>query len=217
MFFESPISTTNSINIFPKNISDKWLNSKDITSFSKGELILKPNSDLDYIYIILEGHANIFNIHKDGKECVISILSRGDFIHLANIFTDKNNSIISKALDDVVVAKVKKSEIVETVINNPEISHKFLESFSNKINELTEILSQVAYGKVEERLIFLLKKLAFDPDKIHQWSAIDVNITHQDLASMVGSTRETVTSIINKLIDNSLLKIKDNKLWVFLE
>ena len=77
-------------------------------------------------------------------------------------------------------------------------------------------MSQVAYGKVEERLLFLLSNLANKEHSREGYHPIDVSITHQDLAGMIGSTRETVTLLMSKLTNKKLVKIEKDRIWYFL-
>lgn len=200
--------------LFPDEAVKSWIEKGEEILVKKGDLIIKPEGLSDYTYLILEGNAHIFHIHEDGKECVIGILSKGDFIHLFDIFTERDSRVIAKALTDVKISIVHKEEIKKVVSENSSLSMKLLSDFSLRLQEMVEILSQVAYGKVEERLLFLFEKLA-DRDKGESgWFPIPVSVTHQDLAGMVASTRETVTLLINKLLQTGVIRQKDNKIWM---
>lgn len=203
--------------LFPNDAVSEWMKNGTELTFSKGDEIMKPSNMKNSVYLIKEGKAQIYHLHGDGKECVVGVLSRGDFIHMMDIFTDNETEMVAKALVDIKVSVVGKKEIREIVMKSPDLALKLLGEFSFKLHEMIEILSQVAYGKVEERLLFMFRKLADKDLEVDGWTPIPVSLTHQDIAGMVASTRETVTVLMNKLIQRGLVKKLDNNIWIRLE
>ncbi len=200
--------------LFPKTTVRDWMNKGKEIIFKKGDTIIKPQSLSNYIYLIKEGNVHIFHIHGDGKECVIGILSKGDFIHMFEIFTEKDSDVYAKALTNVKISAIHKNQIRRVVKEDSELSMELLSNLSLRLQEMIEMLSQVAYGKVEERLLFLFKKLADRNNEQNGWIPVSVFITHQDMAGMVASTRETVTLLINKLTQKGLIRQYNNRIWI---
>jgi CRP/FNR family transcriptional regulator len=200
--------------LFPEDVVRDWIDNGKELIFKKGEEIIKPTNMTNSIFMIKEGKAHIFHMHGDGKECVVGILSKGDFIHLLDIFTEHENEVFAKALTDIKISLVDKKEIKNVVRKSPDLAMQLLSNFSWRLQEMIEVLSQVAYGKVEERLLFLFKKLADGNKKVDGWVPISVSMTHQDIAGMVASTRETVTVLINKLMQRGILRQSNNKIWI---
>lgn len=201
-------------NLYHEATVKDWMNEGKEIMFKRGDAIIKPQSLSNYIYLIKEGNANIFHMHEDGKECVVGILSKGDFIHMLDIFTEKNSEVLAKALTDVKILAIHKDQIRKVVKEDSKLSMELLCNFSLRLQEMIEILSQIAYGKVEERLLFLLKRLADRNKEQEGWLPISVSITHQEMAGMVASTRETVTLLINKLIQKGLIRQYNNRIWI---
>ncbi|WP_206460171.1 Crp/Fnr family transcriptional regulator [Anaerovorax sp. IOR16] len=208
------IYPTSISNLFPKEIMEDWINHGKEITFKKGDTIIKPQGFLNDIYIVKEGNVHIFYMHGDGKECVVGILSKGDFIHMFDIFTEGDSKVFAKALTDVKVSAIKKDEIRKVVKADSKLSMELLSNFSLRYQEIIEVLSQVAYGKVEERLLFLFHKLADKNKEENGWIPVSVAVTHQDIAGMVASTRETVTLLINKFIQKGFVRQHNNKIWI---
>lgn len=217
MLYTTQLYSNKIVNLFPQAYIEEWLNIEKEVNFKKGELITTPGKLSKHVYLLKQGNAQLFHTHVDGKECVIALLSPGDFIDLLDIFTQKDSSVFAKALTDVTVVAVPKEKIKKIVEQNPELAMELLNHFSHRLQEMVEILVQVAYGKVEERLIFLFKKLADVNIEEFGWHPLSITITHQDLAGMVASTRETVTLLINKLTQLGIIRQKDNRIWIRLE
>lgn len=205
---------TNMVELFLESKIESWKAKGSISTFKKGDFICTPGHLSDSVYLITEGHARVFHIHLDGKECVLGVLSEGDFIDLLQVFSDRESQLFAKALTEVKVISIAKDEVKNEIQQNGELSMAFLHYFSNRLQDTIEILEQVAYGKVEERLLFLLNKLANKTEVDLDWYPLPEFITHKDLAGMIASTRETVTFLINKLIQTGKVKQENDRIWV---
>lgn len=209
----NPLNPSRMIHLFDQTRFKIWqAQNKEI--FKKGEQISYPYKLSNEIYLIIKGNVRIFHIHRDGKECVLGILSAGDFIDFSSVFTEKESHAYSIALTDVTVVKVPKKEIIEEVIQTPELSYALLNYFSNQLRDVVFILEQVAYDKVEERLLKMMKKLTDPAYEKDGWYPLPPYITHKDLAGMIASTRETVTFLMNKLIQDKMVQQRQNRLWL---
>lgn len=201
------------IHLFSKRAVGSWME-RTPRRFKKGEQIYFPDKCLEEIYLLKEGTVRVFHVHQHGKECVLGLMSAGDFIDLASVFSESDSNLYAIALTDVTAVQVTKSEIREQVRQTPDLSMALLHYFSNKLSETVRILEQVAYEKVEERLLNRLRHLA-EPDKEENgWLPLPDFLTHRDLAGMIASTRETVTFLLNKFIGSGEIRYKGKKIWI---
>lgn len=212
MIDRNPLQPSRVIHLFDQYRIDAWKTQNKYT-YQKGEQVTYPHKLMNDIYLIIEGDVRIFHIHQDGKECVLGILTAGDFIDLPSVFTEQESDAYSIALTTVTVVKVSKKEIIEEVTSTPELSYALLHHFSNQLREVVFILEQVAYDKVEERLVYILEKLIDPTNEREGWYPLPPYLTHKDIAGMIASTRETVTFLINKLVQNGILRNDQQRLW----
>lgn len=214
MHFENQIFSNKVVNLFFKNDYDKWMSSGNEFIFKKGDCITMPGNLANDVFIIKKGNASEFHIHIDGKECIIGLLCAGDFIGLMDVFTSRANRVFAKALTDVTVVAVSKQEVRNIVEKNPSLAMDLLNYISEKYGDMVEILEQIAYGTVENRLIFLLRKLSDPREEDKGWYPVPVSITHKDIAGMIASTRETVTLTINKLLQKKVIRNDNERIWI---
>ena len=199
--------------LFDKKWLKQWKKGKKY-SFKRGVQISYPDKLTDELYLVVTGNVSIGHLHQDGKECILGILQAGDFIDLPSVFSNKDSQVYATALTFVEVVKVPKKEIIDLVLKTPQLSHQLLAYFASQLQEVVTILEQVAYDKVEERLIQALHRLIDQTTEKNGWHPLPEYMTHKDIASMIASTRETVTFLINKLIQNNILKNENNRLWL---
>lgn len=202
------------VHLFFGSNFDKWMSSGNEFIFRKGECITIPGKLANDVFIIKKGNANEFHIHIDGKECIIGLLCAGDFIGLMDIFTSKASRVFAKALTDVTVVAVSKQEVRKIVEESPSLAMALLNYISEKYENMVEVLEQIGYGTVENRLIFLLKKLSDPREEDKGWYPVPVSITHKDIAGMIASTRETVTLTINKLLHEKVIRYHKDRIWI---
>ena len=205
------------IHLFPRDLMRDVLEKGERLFFSKGEHVITPGMLMQSVYLIETGNASVYKLHIDGKECILGLVSPREFVNLIDIFSGKETTIFCKALTDLTIVKIPKQQIITMVNENPTLAINLLHFFSEQYQEVIEVLEQVAYGKVEERLIFLLHKLADPLEGDENWYPLPVSITHRDLAGMIASTRETVTILLNKLRKENTLRINNNRIWIYLD
>lgn len=213
MIEENLLYPSNVRYLFDQHRLESWKSQKKYT-FKRGEQVSYPGEYEQEILLIVQGNVRIFHIHRDGKECVLGILTAGDFIDLPSVFTDRDSDAYSIALTQVSVVKVSQKEIIDEVKSNPELSFSLLQHFSNRLQDVVHVLEQVAYEKVEARLLTILKKLVEPDSEQNGWYPLPAYITHRDIAGMIASTRETVTFLLNKLSQTDVIRNEQNRLWL---
>ena len=206
--------TISSNQLFPYKIVENWMKKSSHFSYKKGAVISSSSDSINNIYIVKQGQASILRTHLDGKECIVGLVKANEFLNIYDIFSTLKSNMSFKAITDLDVAAISKDTIINYILTNPEQSLVLLNYFSDSLQEMSEMLSHIAYGKVEERIIFLFKKISEDNPANAEWFEINKVLTHQDIAAMIGSTRETVNIVIHKLISRGYIKQKKNIIWV---
>ncbi|NEY82109.1 Crp/Fnr family transcriptional regulator [Bacillus sp. 3H-10] len=199
------------LSFFPKKHVENWLK-RDRKVMNKGEFIMSPGEQL--VYILVKGTAQIFHLHPDGKECVIGLAMPGECIGILELFSQREQKRFTKALTQTEVIALTFDEVKKVITETPELSMFLLHYVTERLEETLEILEQVAYGKVEERLLFLLNKLAEKDQSQGEFIRLPDYLTHRDLAGMIASTRETVTFLMNKFLQVGTLVQIDKTLWL---
>ncbi|WP_445480517.1 Crp/Fnr family transcriptional regulator [Lysinibacillus irui] len=178
-----------------------------ITVTKKGTLITSPNTSQKRLYLIKSGKVRMYTISNDGKELTIDVLGTGHVFGEISLFAPGPHYIYSKAIEDSVICSIDKVQFEQIIMEKPDIALKIIKILSTRLKEMEEMMEQMAYGSVRNKLLFLLNRLSEkfgEPLKEHadgenEWIQLGVKVTHQELASMMGSVRETVTELLNEL------------------
>lgn len=184
-----------------------------ITVTKKGTLITTPNKSQKRLYLIKFGKVRMYTLSSGGKELTIDVLGTGHIFGEISLFAPGSHLIYAKAIEDSVICSIDKVQFEQIIMEKPDISLKLIKILSTRLKEMEEMMEQMAYGSVRNKLLFLLNRLSEkfgEPIDEHsavdtEWVQIGVRVTHQELASMMGSIRETVTELLNELISEGVV------------
>jgi len=164
---------------------------------------------LDYLYLILDGKVIQYFLDVEGRERIILILSAGDLFGEITMIQGDYDQVITKAYTFVKVCKINKSDLMRYLEENPKLYDSILLMVTTKFRILMSQLYDNAYFDVKQRLYRLLKRLSVQHKvRVKGGNKIDLKLTHEELASMIGSTRSTVTRLLKELEEEGAITRK---------
>lgn len=186
-------------------------------NYSKKNIVFHEGDYGDALYIIKNGRIKISKVAIDGREKTLSILKTGDFFGEMAIFDNMPRSATSEAMDnDVKLLSISKNDFERVVFENPSIALAIMKDLTRRIRQINEQVQDLAFkdvhGRVASTIYNLLKAerdVAKEANKIRS-----LRMTHQDLANMVGSSRETVTRALNRLQDEGIISISHQQIAI---
>lgn len=168
-------------------------------SVTKKDVIFSEGDPSDWFYIVLNGKVKITKLSQEGKEIILEIISPMDFFGgLAMIkgFPYPANAI---AMEDSELLKISRSNLMRILDRFPGLMYYMALQLSDRMKESHETLKNIALERVEARIASLLLKLADKTGKETESGVlIDMKLTKQDIAEMVGTTVETSIRTMSK-------------------
>lgn len=178
-----------------------WLhNLMEERSFPGGEMILNQEDEGDSMFVIVRGRVKIFLMAEDGREVILSILKPGDFFGEMSLLDGKPRSASALALEPTELLVLKRGDFVGEIKRVPEISLKIMAEMSARLRVADERIGSLTLLDVYGRVARVLLQLAKSEGKTcPEGILIESLPTHHDIASMVGSSRETVSRVLGGL------------------
>ncbi|OIB02331.1 transcriptional regulator [Paenibacillus sp. LC231] len=176
---------------------------------NKGTVVASPHMEPKVLYIVKSGKVRLYKLTAGGKELTLDILGAG---HLFGEMTSFHTgaAMFAVTMEDSVICEIESRQFRRLISEQPDLAFKYIELVTGRLKEMEELLEYMAYGSVRQRLLFLLQKLAakFSPDSkaAGEWAPLEIELNHQELATMTGSIRETVTPILNQLVSEGVLR-----------
>ncbi len=185
----------------------------------KGTLIMDPEHQPDVLYMLKEGRVRIYKVSAEGKEFTTALLGPGNIFGEVGNFSTGTRGSYAEALEDSLLCVMRKPDVERLMQQHPQLALKVVEVLSSRLRQVQELMEHLAMGDVRSRLLYLLLRLAaeFGAEDDGPWTLIRADLTHQDLASMIGATRETVSATIGSLAREGIVKTGRKEIWVHRE
>jgi CRP-like cAMP-binding protein len=178
-----------------------------MTPVKKGTIIISPRNPIKALFLLKKGQVRLYRVNAQGKQFTTDILVDGNLFGETTSFSITDNEMYVEAMTDTYLCTMAKDEFETFIVKNPQISLKLINILSSRLKDTYDLSEKIALGDVKYRVLFLLVMLSERSGKRKkEWQTIEMRLTHADIATMVGSSRETVSAIISQLRKDGLLK-----------
>jgi len=189
------------------------VNAGIVKHYAKGSFIVRQSDTGNTLYIVVSGQAKVVLLNPDGKEIVLSLLKEGDFFGELSLLDDEPRSASVVVLKDSTLFLLTRVQFYKLITTHAGILKKVLKEIVNRLRIADEKIAGLAFLDVYGRTIQVLRQLANERGrKTENGIEITNAPTHQELASMVGASREAITRITKVLKKNkNLVSYRDGK------
>jgi CRP/FNR family transcriptional regulator, cyclic AMP receptor protein len=188
----------------------------EFVTFKRDQFIYFPNDPATMIYMISNGRVRIGHYMEDGKEVVKSILTTGEIFGELALAGEERRSDFAQAMDDkTVVCPLTIDELKKLMYKDRELCFKILKLVGLRLMKLERKLELLVFKDARTRIIEFLKDAAsWKGQRVGSETMIPTQLTHQDIASLTGTSRQTVTSILNELKEKNLINFDRKKILI---
>ena len=146
-------------------------------------------------------------MNHQGKQFTVDVLTGGNIFGETSTLSLTDDQVYAEAMTDTYLCIIGRNDFEGFIEKNPKIALKFINILSNRLKEVYSLSEKIALSDVKYRLMYLLLKLSEKSgNRKNDWQTIDMKLTHADIATMIGSTRETTSAIFSQLKKDGLIK-----------
>jgi CRP/FNR family cyclic AMP-dependent transcriptional regulator len=178
-----------------------------VISYKKHEAIYKYGDQSDYVYFLIKGSIKIGTFSNDAREVIKHILHpMAMFGELSLAGERKRNDFAHSLKADTQVAVLRVAHIKQVMKKNYHLSMRILQFIGTRLQQAENRLESLIFKDARERIIEFLKESAEKQGKkIGYELLIRHTLTQQDIANITGTSRQTVTSVLNDLKKANLI------------
>jgi CRP/FNR family cyclic AMP-dependent transcriptional regulator len=178
-----------------------------ISLLPKRTLVFDQGDRSRIVYLIKRGRVRIARLTADGKEVTVALLGPGDIFGEDALFDEYTRTTVAVCMEETLICAAPASELFSLLSTNPKLALNVAAILSDRLGDASATIEDLAYAKVSERLLHLFERLAGEHGRqTPEGTLLDIRLTHQDIASVIGSTRETVSAELTLLAKAGALK-----------
>ncbi|MCF8232244.1 MAG: Crp/Fnr family transcriptional regulator [Bacteroidales bacterium] len=205
-------------NILKSMSKKEMMEMSDRTSMknaSKSEKIYLPGDKSHSIYFLKEGKVKISTYSEDGKELTHAIVGPGELFGEQAIAGETEQAHVAEATEDAVICTIRVDEFERFMEKNPQLNLQVTKLIGFRLKKIQTRLEAHWFKKAPDRIKQVLNDLAEDHGrKVGDEVVIELKLTHQDLASLTATTRQTVTTVMNQLEKDGILNYDRKKILI---
>ncbi|MFO8146717.1 MAG: Crp/Fnr family transcriptional regulator [Gillisia sp.] len=177
--------------------------------YKKGEMIFIEGSYPSGIFYLIDGKIKKYKVDKDGREHIIYICNKGELLGYPALLSEETFSDSAMALEIVRVGFIPKKEFMELLERSAVLSRKLLKNLSHEFAVLENNILSIAHKTVRERLaltLLILRDKFKTEDKPND--IVEINLTREDLANILGTAVETLVRFLRELKDDDIIETR---------
>jgi len=147
----------------------------------------------------------VTKLSEDGREKILDFLESGSFMGEMALLERGPRSASVKTRSPVRVLALSRTDLIALLRKSPDLGLAVIQELSRRLRSVNEQASSLSFQRVKERTIGLLERLAKDPTDDGA-RLVTPSLTHQQIADMVGTSRETVTRVVKDLKESGWLR-----------
>ncbi len=202
---ETKISYLSMIEIFQDLSPDQKAeidHATTMTTCESGRIFYMPEDTGEVLFLLKKGRVQLYRMTMAGKKIVVATLDAGAiFGEMALIGTGMHNTY-AEAVDDCLICVMSRVDLERLILQHPKVGLRLMQSIGTRLSSTEQRLEEIAFKSIPARLAGLLLRITNDSE-----NTIIKGYTHQDLAEILGTYRETTTQTLNEFKTKGLIKI----------
>jgi CRP-like cAMP-binding protein len=166
--------------------------------YARNTTIVEEGLPGDYMYVIREGRVKVTKLSDEGREKILNFLDEGGFFGEMALLDRAPRIASVKTLKPVRLLALSRTDFLNALRTSPDLAMAVIQELVRRLREVDEQASSLSFQRVKERTKGLLRRLAQEsPDDPERRTT--AALTHQQIADMIGTSRETVTRVVKEL------------------
>ena len=175
---------------------------------SRGEHLFNEGDDGDSLYVVLEGKMKLTRAAADGRENLLSVIGPGEMFGELSLFDPRPRTSTASAVTDAVLASLKHEALTPWLRERPEVSLHMLRALAQRLRRANDVMADLVFtdvpGRVAKNLLDLADRFGSkEADGLH----VHHDLTQEELAQLVGASRETVNKALADFAARGWLQI----------
>ena len=187
-------------------------------TFSKDNVIILAEEEGDTLFILKKGHVKVSIVSEEGREVILSLLGPGSVFGELSLLDGKPRSANVVAIEETDLLMLRRTDFLQLIHKTPQIATALLAELATRMRKTDRQIEGLALLDVTSRISDTLLQLATEQGaETADGVTIQSRPTHQELANMSGTTRETVSRVLKRLESQGYINRNGRKITILRE
>ncbi|MEQ8637028.1 Crp/Fnr family transcriptional regulator [Gimesia maris] len=180
-----------------------------VRNFARGNMVYLPTESSDSVYLLLSGRIKLYHLTTEGKQALLALIEPGELFGELAILGGGEREEYAEAMLKASILRIPGQIIQDLMEHHATVSLGVTKLMGLRRQRIEQRLKSLLFRSNRDRLTHLLLELAEKYGRFtNEGILINIKLSHQELASIIGSTRETVTVLLGELQDERSIDIQ---------
>jgi CRP/FNR family cyclic AMP-dependent transcriptional regulator len=199
-----------SAEVLPPALLEAIAKGATVRVFPRNAILVNEGDETDSLYVMLAGRVRVYVGDGEGRELQLNVLGPGEYFGEVTLDGGPRSASVM-AIDETRCAVIKRGELLSLVESEPHFALHMVRKLASRVRDLTDNMRSLALMDVYGRVARLLLELAVERDGR---LVIEEPLTHKDIASRVGASREMVSRIFSDLTAGGYVGKQEGRLVI---
>jgi CRP/FNR family transcriptional regulator, cyclic AMP receptor protein len=193
-----------------------FTDSHSTISYDKGDFIYFANEPSETVYLIASGRVKISTYLEDGTEIINTYLGKGEIFGETAILGEQTRSQYAQAdAFNTQICGMSRDTMMDLMLNDTEFQLRIYKLIGWRIQKLERRISMLLHKNVKQRFFEYMEELAKEYGSLeHDWLVIRHPLTQQNIADLIGTTRQTLNQLLRELQQEGVITIQRKKIII---
>ena len=186
-------------------------------SYARGQLLYRPGDPSGAVFLLKKGRVKISKVNDDGREALLAILEPGEIFGEAEAVTGEHRETLVQALEKTMVCEIRREDFEQYLQKYPHVGGRVIKLMGLRLRAIESRVGEMVFKSAPARLATMLLNLAETmgcPED--RGIRLQARLTHQNLANLIGTSRETVSTLLGQFSKRGLV-LQDHRHIVILD
>lgn len=197
---------------------ERWLMSRSTTrTRSKGEHVFYPKEVSGQVFFVLSGRVKVGTFATDGRETIRHLAYPGDMIGEQALHAETRRRDFATALDEeVTVLVVEVADLLTLMRSTADFAVEVMRHMAQRLQQAESRCDNAVFSDARTRIVDTLRDMALRHGQVLANGSVLLThaLTHQDLAALTATSRQTVTTVLNELKDREIINFDRRSILV---
>jgi CRP/FNR family transcriptional regulator len=179
-----------------------------ITVVPKNTYIQTPTTFSEGLFFVKKGKVRLYQLNVEGKQFTSDILSEGNVFGEMDVISFGTREHYIEAMEECHICTIDSARFEEFIAHRPRFLMSLMKVLSDRIQSMSQLAQNLAIGNLHDKILCVLLKLSdqLGVKNEDNYYKINVQLSHQEIANLIGASREAVTVALQELVKAEMIQ-----------